>query len=91
MLTVFSGEPKSGKSTLLSSLASNSPSGFVSSSSPLKGSPAIGSNDEGDASGAPAKDRLKDASQDLGLAYGYFDVGDEKDRDGKLVVPPGPH
>ncbi|PWN49968.1 DLIC-domain-containing protein [Violaceomyces palustris] len=79
---VLLGEPKTGKSTLISSLASKSPSGFIASSDQI-GTPLLGSEFE-DAStskdGAKGS-RSKQSSKDLGLGYGYFDVGDEKEGD----------
>ncbi|EST09482.1 Dynein family light intermediate chain [Kalmanozyma brasiliensis GHG001] len=69
---ILLGEPKSGKTTLLSALASTSPVGLISGRSYL---PAL------DPSNAASTSKSSIASRNLGLAYAYFDVGDEKDRD----------
>ncbi|KAN0060831.1 hypothetical protein ACQY0O_007490 [Thecaphora frezii] len=94
---ILLGEPQTGKSTLLAALASNSPSGLISSSSGVAKTPLMTSGEEADASAAAAgagpssKDRAKDGrSVDLGLGYGYFEVADEKDRD-EIVARVGVH
>lgn len=74
---ILIGEPKSGKTSLLSALASTSPYGLVSGTSSFPSpTPAPTA-----ASTAPTISKLTTTAEDLGLAYAYFDVGDEKDRD----------
>lgn len=68
---VLLGEPKSGKSSLISALASTSPGGLIA------GKSSYAPHDKTLASTS----RHGAASNDLGLAYAYFDVGDERDRD----------
>lgn len=71
---VLLGENKSGKSTLLSALASTSPFGLVSGKSSLSlTTPAP--------TAAASTSKASTTPNDLGLAYAYFDVGDENDRD----------
>ncbi|GAK65623.1 DLIC-domain-containing protein [Moesziomyces antarcticus] len=77
---VLLGEPASGKSSLLTALASTSPSGLVSGrSSYAQDAPTTTAVD--DKTPATAASRSSSRSVDLGLAYAYFDVPDEKDRD----------
>lgn len=80
---VLLGEPKSGKTSLLSALASTSPLGLVSGKSAF---PPFATNTRLDdkpasAPAPPATSKLASMPDDLGLSYVYFDVGDEKDRD----------
>ncbi|TKY84532.1 hypothetical protein EX895_006434 [Sporisorium graminicola] len=79
---VLLGEPKSGKTSLLAALASTSPLGLISGRSSLA-TAAAKARDENKPTTAPAAStsKLATSSNDLGLAYAYFDVGDEKDRD----------
>ncbi|KAJ9479968.1 hypothetical protein PHBOTO_003722 [Pseudozyma hubeiensis] len=74
---VLLGEPKSGKTSLLSALASTSPYGLVSGTSSFPSTTPA----QTAASTAPTTSKLTTTAEDLGLAYAYFDVGDEKDRD----------
>ncbi|SPO32563.1 related to dynein light-intermediate chain [Ustilago trichophora] len=76
---VLLGEPKSGKSSLLSALASTSPAGLICGKSSYL--PAAASNAGSDDKTTASTSKIRTAANDLGLAYAYFDVGDEKDRD----------
>ncbi|CBQ73860.1 related to dynein light-intermediate chain [Sporisorium reilianum SRZ2] len=81
---VLLGEPKSGKTSLLSALASTSPLGLISGRSSLASAAANARIDDDKATTASAASTSKlanAASNDLGLAYAYFDVRDEKDSD----------
>ena len=69
------GESRTGKSTLLAQLSSLSPSAFVSHQQS-----GLEDTSFGEASGAERGDSV----DDLGLGYGYFDVGDE-DGEGELA------
>ncbi|EPQ30041.1 uncharacterized protein PFL1_02158 [Pseudozyma flocculosa PF-1] len=94
---ILLGEPQTGKSTLLSSLASASPSGLISSSAAgasAARTPLVGSGDDKDAAAtvaATSRDKLSERSAgDLGLGYSYFEVADEKDKD-EVVARVGVH
>ncbi|SPO27657.1 related to dynein light-intermediate chain [Ustilago trichophora] len=76
---VLLGEPKSGKSSLLSALASTSPVGLISGK--FSNLPAAALNARSDDKTAASTSKMASTANDLGLAYAYFDVGDEKDRD----------
>ncbi|KAJ1022459.1 hypothetical protein NDA16_003448 [Ustilago loliicola] len=79
---VLLGEPKSGKSSLLSALASTSPSGLISGKSNYAAtSTALAARSDDKAAAASTSKSGTAVANDLGLAYAYFDVGDEKDRD----------
>lgn len=80
---VLLGEPKSGKTSLLSALASTSPLGLISGRSSLATAATNARIDDKSAAAASgaSTSKLAPATSDLGLAYAYFDVGDEKDRD----------
>lgn len=72
------GQPQTGKSTLLSHLAQSSPSSFLSDT--------IDVSDEHKGSNTQATNGQKVSSHDiaaadLGLGYGYFDVGDDDGED----------
>ena len=74
------GEPSSGKSSLLSAIASTSPVGLITGKSSYASTAAfIARPDDKAAASTTAKSGT--APSDLGLSYAYFDVGDEKDRD----------
>ena len=81
---VLLGEPKTGKTSLLSALASTSPFGLISGKSSLPAAVAVPTarvDDKNTAASAASTSKSTPAYTDLGLAYEYFDVGDEKDRD----------
>ncbi|KAJ1022790.1 hypothetical protein NDA18_005124 [Ustilago nuda] len=82
---VLLGEPKSGKSSLLSALASTSPTGLVSgrcnSHSAISAASALAARPDDKAASRSKPSSAAAAANDLGLAYAYFDFGDEKDRD----------
>ncbi|PWY98216.1 DLIC-domain-containing protein [Testicularia cyperi] len=74
---VVLGEPKTGKTTLVNSLASRSPAGLIKGTASLSRVAATGLDQDANTSSRSASA----PANELGLAYGYFDVGDEKDRD----------
>ncbi|CDR87260.1 related to dynein light-intermediate chain [Sporisorium scitamineum] len=79
---VLLGEPKSGKTSLLSALASTSPQGLISGRSSLAAAATNARiDDKPTAASAASTSKFATTASDLGLAYAYFDVGDEKDRD----------
>lgn len=89
---VLLGESRTGKSNLLTQLSAKSPSGFISHHhTTLEGASSALAPDQDGASPNPAGNTTVEmtaqqqlgAAADLGLGYGYFDIGDD---DGEDVI-----
>ncbi|SNX85946.1 related to dynein light-intermediate chain [Melanopsichium pennsylvanicum] len=76
---VLLGEPKSGKTSLLSALASTSPHGLITANSQYSLATSTPPTDDNSIASSSLNNTT--LSNDLGLAYAYFDIGDENDKD----------